>query len=324
MALALKIAAAIAGLYLIFLLGGGAYFYRCILHRTRGQHRAETPERTDPFNWLSYQKEAQAGLDELARMEKEEVSIASFDGLKLRGHLYPVAGARRTFLLVHGYRSTGYNDFNAQAVYYIQALRANVLIIDQRAHGSSEGKRMDFGLSERYDVCAWAEFLTQRFGAEQDLFLNGISMGCASVLLAAELPLPGTVRGVIADCGYTSPWEEFAFLMKWDMHVPIRPLLYVAEGFTRYFAHWDFRSITPKKAVAKLKLPVLFLHGGADTFVPPWMTRENYAACASEKELLIVPGAIHAQSYFGDPPAVQAAIARFVEKHGRYGRQTEQ
>ena len=179
---------------------------------------------------------------------------------------------------------------------------------------------MDFGLSERHDVCAWANFLTRRFGAEQYLFLNGISMGCASVLLAAELPLPETVRGVIADCGYTSPWEEFAYLMKWDVHVPVRPLLYVAEGITRLLAHWDFRSATPLKAVANTKLPVLFLHGDADTFVPPWMTLENYAACASEKELLIVPGAIHAQSYFGDTPAVQEKIARFVEKYERYGR----
>lgn len=319
MGLALKIAAVLAGLYAAFLLCGGVYFYVSVLHRTRKQHRAETPESTDPFNWLSYQPEAQEGLDQLARLDHEEVSVRSFDGLTLRGHLYPAKGARRTFLLAHGYRSTGYNDFNAQAVYYLTGLRANVLIIDQRAHGSSEGKRMDFGLSERFDVRTWAEFLVERFGPEQDLFLNGISMGCASVLLAAELPLPAAVRGVIADCGYTSPWDEFAYLIKWDAHLPVRPLLYVAEGITRCLAHWDFRSVTPKKAVARTGLPILFLHGGADTFVPPWMTRENYTACASEKELLIVPGAIHAQSYFGDTPGVQEKIARFVEKHERWG-----
>lgn len=309
-----KILVALVGLYVLFLAAGSVYFYCFLLHRSRRQHRAETPESTDPFNWLSYRDRAQEGLNRLAALPHEEVEITSFDGLCLRGHLYAVPDAQRTFLLVHGYRSTGYNDFNAQAVYYIEQLHANVLIVDQRAHGSSEGRRIDFGVSERYDVRAWAAYLTERFGEQLPLYLNGISMGCASVLLAADGPLPPNVRGVIADCGYTSPWDEFAYLIKWKQHLPVRPLLYAAEALTRALAGWDFRSITPNRAVRRLRLPVLFLHGGGDTFVPTFMTQRNYEDCVSEKEIYIVPGAIHAQSYFCDTPGVQQRIERFVQR----------
>lgn len=315
MGLVIKIAAALGGLYALFLIAGSLYFYFVVLRRSRGQHLAKTPQTTDPFNWRGYEDLAQAGLDELGTRKREEVAITSFDGLKLCGHFYPVDGAQRTFLLVHGYRSTGYNDFNAQALFYMDQLHGNVLIIDQRAHGSSQGQRITFGVLERHDVRQWVDFLVEKLGSGQSLFINGISMGCASVLLAADLDLPACVRGIIADCGYTSPWDEFTYLIQRDVKMPVRPLLPMAQWLTRRLGDWDFCSITPKDALTRIRVPVLFIHGTGDRFVPAYMSEENHRVCIAEKRLLLVKGAQHAQSYFVDLEAVQGSIAQWVDAY---------
>ena len=191
----------------------------------------------------------------------------------------------------------------------------NLLLVDQRAQNGSEGKYITYGIREQKDVASWAACMAQRLGRAHPLFLGGLSMGAATVLMASDLDFDANVRGVVADCGFTSPWaiiRKVASRSKW---IPLDASSALLNLFTRRFAGFDMKEKSTVDALGRTRLPVLLIHGLADDFVPPEMSRENYAACRSEKELLLVEGAGHGMSYVVSPERVQAAIAAFLEKH---------
>ena len=157
---------------------------------------------------VAYREMVKNGLAYIDAHEQETLTITSFDGLKLYGLYLPTPNARATILCFHGYRTVGLQDFAPMPAFY-HSLGLNVLIVDQRACGKSEGKYTTFGILERYDVLAWAQYLERRLD-DMPLLLDGLSMGASSVMLAADLPLPKSVHGIVADCGFTSPWEIIA------------------------------------------------------------------------------------------------------------------
>lgn len=179
----------------------------------------------------------------------------------------------------------------------------------------SQGKYITYGVKERFDCRDWAWYAARRWG-ERPLFLMGISMGCATVVMASGLELPPSTRGIVADCGFTTPWDIMAHVAKRDFRLPPFPLLYVLDWVARLVAGFGLKEADTRKALEKNKLPVLFLHGEDDDFVPPSMTRENFAACRAEKALYLVPGAAHAQSFAVDTKGCQEQIAGFLEKYG--------
>ena len=144
-------------------------------------------------------------------------------------------------------------------------------------------------------------------------------MGAATVLLSLGTDLPGNVKGVVADCGFTSPWEIVRHVAKRDFHLPAFPLLHLLDLVCRGIAGFSLKEVDTRKALAGSRLPVLFLHGAADDFVPVSMSEENYRACQGEKSLYLVPGAGHAQSYATDTPGCQERIGAFLRAHGQGG-----
>ena len=143
-------------------------------------------------------------IGDLDGIEFEPVEIRSDDGLRLFARYYHVADGAPLHIQFHGYRSHSLRDFcggNPLA----RDCGHNTLLVDQRAHGNSEGHTISFGIKERVDCLRWVEYATRRFGKETPIFLTGVSMGAATVLMATELPLPPNVVGVIADCPYSSP-----------------------------------------------------------------------------------------------------------------------
>ena len=251
------------------------------------------------------------GIAYLKAQPSEEVSITSYDGLTLRGNFYPCHGtqAERTILCVHGFYSYGLHDFGAVAEFYLNN-HCNMLIIDHRTHGKSEGKYRTFGAKERFDIVDWAQWLALR-NPETPIYLDGISMGCSSVLMACSLQLPAQVVGVIADCGYTSPKEIFTHVLKLWFHLPAFPILNIAGLFCRIFAGFSISEDT-RNHIAQLQLPVMFFHGEADDFVPTYMSRLNYEACNSpHKSIKITPEAGHGESYLMDLPGCQSHIKEF-------------
>lgn len=260
----------------------------------------------DGKKWLDEQKQ---------NMEKWE--IKSYDGLNLVGHFLPAEnhheGKRKVMLMMHGYHSSYKADFCISSRIF-HDMGYDLLLIDQRSHGESEGKLICYGVKERFDCLSWLNEINRRLNGQCDLYMMGVSMGCATVTMALGLELPKNLKVCISDCGYTSPTDIFAHVMRSSYRLPKFPLLYTQNLMCRIAAGFDpkFSTIDILK---KNKLPVLFIHGDADDFVPTYMSRENYQACASEKELLIIPGAHHAQCFAAATETCTDAIVDFIEKH---------
>lgn len=255
-----------------------------------------------------------AGRDWMEQQAHEEVTVTSHDGLKLAGTFFPRENARGTILMVHGWRGTPITDFGcAMLSYYEKGL--NILLVHQRTQGPSEGKFITFGIRESRDVHSWVQWHADRFGKEAPLLITGISMGATTVLMAAGRDFDANVRGIIADCGFTSPWDIIGSVIR-STGLPKYPFLPLVGLYTRLFGGFGLREYSTLEAVKNLKLPVFFAHGQEDSFVPCYMTEQAYEACGSEeKTLLLVPGAKHGTSYLVDRENYERQIRDFVDRH---------
>ena len=288
--------------------GYAAFFAACV--------RLPIPPDPDKSKSLRpYAEQIRRGAQWFRDQNPERVQIRSDDGLRLTGYFLPVENAKGTLLLMHGYRSDPFCDFGYSFDFYA-SLGWNILAVFQRAHGESEGQYITFGVKERFDVRAWTLYLADRFGPEHRIALLGISMGSATVLMSLGTGLPKNVRCVIADCGFTSPYEQFLHMLKNRFHFPAHPIIDIADLFSRLFAHFGFRDYSTLTALAQNKLPVLFAHGEKDNFVPIRFTVENYAACIAEKRLITVPEAGHGTSYVYATETCQNGIREFLQTYG--------
>lgn len=244
----------------------------------------------------------------------EEKHIRSFDGLMLYARYLSCGESKRTVILCHGWRGTGLGDFGGIIRYLYDELKLNILLIDERSQGRSEGKYMTYGIKERFDIADWAKLMASEY-PDCKLFLYGVSMGAASVLMTPTTDLPQNVAGLIADCGYTSPDDIFRSTAKNAFHLPPFPFVDLAELFAKVFAHFDFADCSAKQALSESTLPVIFFHGAADDFVPAYMSEENFNACAGEKQLVKIDGAFHATSYYIDFEKYTSALRNFIDSH---------
>lgn len=249
----------------------------------------------------------------LKQHEVQDVYMQSHDGLRLHALWIPAEDAKGTILLAHGYRSSYLLDFAMVFDVYHQ-FGFNLLVPDQRSHGKSEGKYITFGVKESHDVADWICFHNQHFGA-LPLILNGLSMGASTVLYLADEVLPDNVKGIIADCGFTSPKAIVNNVYKSIIRLPAALSLWSADIFARLFAHFRFGEKDTRRTLANSRLPVLMIHGLADDFVSCEMTKQAYAACTSEKQLLLVSGAGHGVSFLSDPVGYTAAVLYFLKKN---------
>ena len=296
-------------LLLIALLVCGEFLFRSVLKRD------DTPRPEPTGIWKEIDDENRAAKEKYKKLPHEAWSIQTRDGLTLRAVFLPnPKGTDKIMLGIHGYHCNGLDEYIRFADFYMEQ-GFSILLPDNRAHGKSDGKYIGFGWLDRLDIIAWAEELVRRLGPDISILLHGISMGSAAVLCASgEDTLPRQVRGITADCGYVSAWEEFRLQLKVRYHLPAFPVLYFASLACRLSAGWFFGSCSPVRQVAKARIPILFVHGDRDDFVPTAFVHPLYEACPSDKELLLIPGAGHALSYQIGRPAYEAAILRLIEK----------
>jgi len=249
----------------------------------------------------------------------QDASIRSADGLALWAALVPGApGCRRWALCVHGYHDT-YESMGAIARWYHDG-GWNVLLPDQRGHGRSQGECVSWGYEERLDVLSWASWIARRC-PEAEIVLHGVSMGAASVLMASGGPMPRQVRAVISDCSYTAIEAEMRYLIgRWPdkpagLPVPSWLLFAALRKAVLRRAGYDLRDAAPIQAVARSKVPTLFIHGVADDFVPASMMGKLYQAARCPKSFLWVPGAGHAAAVGTDPALYWQSVSAFLREH---------
>ena len=247
-------------------------------------------------------------------MPHEELTITSFDGLKLFGRYYEKYPGAPIEIMFHGYRGCGERDL---CVGLKRAFRLgrNVLIVEQRTSRKSEGHIITFGVREHRDCLAWVDFAVKKFGEDVSIILTGISMGATTVLLAAGQPLPPQVKGVLADCGFTSAKEIIDKICR-QILLPSKLLYPLIRLGALLYGGFDPEHSNAPKALQTCTVPVIFIHGESDDFVPCYMSKQNYDACPSPKALLTVPGAGHGLAYAVEPDNYLNALAGFFTDNG--------
>ncbi|MBR5501050.1 MAG: alpha/beta hydrolase [Clostridia bacterium] len=240
----------------------------------------------------------------------ETVQIICKDGERLVGHLHCCNKPKRMIIAMHGWRSSWNRDFGLIDAFWCTA-GCCVLYAEQRGQNNSGGKYMGFGLTERYDCVEWIRWVQKRYGKKIPIYLAGISMGASTVLMAGGLELPAQVHGIIADCGFTSPYHIWQHVVKRNLHLSYKVRARMADRLCRKRIRMGPEDYSTVEAMKSVKVPVLFIHGAEDHFVPISMTYENYTACVAPKQLLIVPGADHGMSYLVDPKAYEKAMVAF-------------
>lgn len=263
-------------------------------------------------DYEKHQEVIRRGIDRVMQESFEQVFITSEDGLKLSGRYYHRRDNAPIILMMHGYHGNIFRDGNG-IFYYSGLYGFNILMADQRAQNQSEGKTITFGIKERYDCKCWAKYLIERFGEDIEILLCGLSMGAATVMMAADVGLPKNVKGIMADCGYSSPKEILVSVMK-SMKLPTGityPLAKLAAGI---FGHFNLEESSAVESMKHCKIPVLLIHGEADDFVPCYMSVACKEACVSEVELVTVADAGHGMSYCLDAKAYEDAVGRFFKK----------
>lgn len=253
------------------------------------------------------------GAQWLRRHHAEDVFTESFDGLRLAGKWVPAAEPKATIILFHGYHSSYLNDFAAIFSMY-HSMGLNLLLVRQRAHGESEGKYITFGVRESKDVRSWVEFHNRTHGMD-NVFLGGMSMGASTVLFAAGEALPENVRGISADCGFTSPREIMAEVIRNRFRLPPAPVLPLIGFWTRVLGGFRLSECDTRRALAKTEIPVILIHGTGDKFVPCAMSQSGYDVCKSEKELILVDGAGHGKSYLMEPDRLTSSLVDFFNRN---------
>lgn len=268
---------------------------------------------------------ARAWFDEA----KRDISIAPRDGGVLHGWrvwghgVVPAPDGRRSpestdvdhryLILCHGY--SGRPSDLAREAHAAHRRGFSVLLPAARGHERNADRYVGMGWLDAYDLLAWIDALVD-FDPDARIALYGVSMGGAEVMMASGLDLPPQVRCIIEDCGFTSVWDELAVQMRDLMHLPVSPLLDAAEAVCRARAGYGFREASARERLRSARVPMLFLHGADDSFVPPDMLDAVYEACASPvKERVLFEGAGHGASSYAHPERYTAIVEDFLSRH---------
>lgn len=272
----------------------------------------ETFVRNDKLDttpaWYEYINANQEGREYIYSLNPEDLYINSFDNLKLHA-LFINNQSNKTIICVHGYKAKdGLYDFGMSAK-FLNSLGYNLLFVDNRAHGLSQGKYIGFGVLDSIDVNSWIDYLVANMNQET-IILYGMSMGAATVLNTDSSP----VKAIIADCGFASGYDEVAYQIKKMYHLPSFPLVPISNILLKILAKYSLKDKEAYKSIKNYKNNLLIIHGSRDHFVPTSDAYKIFENAACHKKILIVPGASHAKSYLKDTELYEQTIKEFLDE----------
>lgn len=242
----------------------------------------------------------------------QEVSIRSHDGLTLKANYYHIADGAPVEICCHGYKGNAIRDFCGQWQ-IAKKLGHNLLLIDERCHGRSEGHTITFGILEQKDVLGWIDYVNGRFG-DVPVILCGVSMGAATVLMVSGKQLPENVKAVIADCPFDAPSNIIKKVLGVDMGMPVKLVYPLIRFGGMLYGKFNLNGDSPVEAVQKTKLPILLIHGNDDRFVPYEMSCQIHAAAPQKITFRTIEGAGHALNYVWDPDTYTRFVCNFLDK----------
>ncbi len=289
---------------------GICYFTYRIVFYSSSKNRVDILDSPAGEEYLKRRPELAALVAQISVVPFEEVYIKANDGTLLFAKYYHIKDEAPLHIQCHGYRGSGIRDFcggNKMA----REMGHNTLLIDQRGHGKSKGEQITFGIKERYDVISWCNYAVERFGKNVQIILSGISMGASTVLLASELKLPKNVKGIIADCPYSSAEGIIRKVCK-DMKLPHRLVFPFIKIGARLFGGFDICEVTAENAVENATIPILLIHGKGDKFVPCNMSDSIFEKCPKGTVYETFEGAGHGMSYITDRNRYTKICAHFI------------
>ena len=289
--------------------GESIYFYRRTMKREKA--RTDRTMKMAGTDWSQYSDFIAGCREKLLSEPYEDIYVKSKDGLKLHATYFPQGEEKKAVLCFHGYTGEGMKDNLAISNYYLKK-GYSLLLVDARAHGASEGTYIGFGCLDRYDALCWLDWIIGQCGENVEILMHGTSMGGATVLMASGLALPSQVKGIVSDCGFTSPKEVFTHVLHSMYHLSAFPAIPAADLINKRLAGYGMDESNAAREVRKATVPILLIHGDADTFVPVSMCQEIYENIASPKQKLIVKGATHAESYYKDKVGYEKALDQFI------------
>lgn len=298
------ISSIVIGLLLLILLISFLFYYLAFYGQFKPSHKMST-------KYITTSDEVTNLIKKVEAIPYEEVYIKSYDGLKLFGRYYHVKDNAPVNICFHGYRGFATRDFCGGSLLVLES-EQNLLLIDERASGRSEGHTITLGVKEKYDCLSWVNYVIDRFGEDTKIILRGISMGAAIVLMALGLNLPQNVIGISADCPYSSPKEIIYAVFKAN-HIP-KCLYFFLKIGVALFGHFNLNDKGAVETVKNAHVPILLIHGEADGFVPCYMSKAIYEANPSDIKLITFPNADHGWSYFVDNERYRREFFEFNDK----------
>ena len=307
-----KIILTISILLLVVILGVGGlvgnYFYNLALNPFTSKDMIFGDDDDDTF------LEVEADVNWLIKDSNYiDTYITSSDNLKL--HAYEVKNENKTdkwAIVVHGYTSEG--KLLSSKAKHLYNMGYNVLVPDLRSHGTSEGNYIGMGWHDRLDIIDWINYIVKN-NPNSEIALHGTSMGSATVLMVSGEKLPSNVKAIVADCGYTSVYDEFSYQLKQLFNLPAFPIMNFSDVVTHIRAGYCLNDASAINQVKKSTTPILYIHGDKDDFVPYYMMDELYNATNSEKEKLTIEGGEHANSDLVNPKLYWSTVNSFLEKY---------
>lgn len=297
---------------ILILIGAGFYM---LSYALQPQHRGLNIEESYAEMYARYPF-LEGWVDSLnSKQALKDTFLINTEGKKLHAfYINAAVPTTKTAVIVHGYTDNAVRMLMIGYLYN-KSLGYNVLLPDLQFHGLSQGDAIQMGWKDRLDVQQWIDLVIHKYGDDTQLAVHGISMGAATTMMLSGERQPTQVKCFVEDCGYTSVWDEFSQEINTEFGLPPFPLLHVASALSKLKFGWSFTQASALKAVSRCKLPMLFIHGDADTFVPTWMVYPLYEAKPEPKELWVVPGVIHAQSYLKEPKAYTQHVEDFLMKY---------
>lgn len=243
-------------------------------------------------------------------VDKTKVSITSDDGYRLSA--YEIENSTDNYVvLIHGYRGK-----SSEMSYYAKKFYEkgfNILMPDLKGHGESEGKYVGMGYMDRFDIIKWIDYLISK-NNNAKIVLHGVSMGGATVCCTAGEQLPSNVVCAIEDCGYSNVYKQFEYVAENVLRLPFKKVIMGASNLVaKVRLRHSLKEFDVVRQVKKTSIPMMFIHGSADNFVPPYMLDELYSANSNIiKEKLIIDGAGHAYCATKDGELYFSSVFNFI------------
>jgi fermentation-respiration switch protein FrsA (DUF1100 family) len=244
-------------------------------------------------------------------LDKEEVEVMSDDGLTLRGlFIEKFKDSKKIIVIVHGYNLAYPKSLCFVEMFFKEGF--NVLLVDQRGHGRSEGWYATYGYYEKFDLDCWVNWGRSRIGKDAVIGLHGQSMGGATALEYASINKH--VKFIIADCPYSDTWELMKHQFRKLNHVPVFPFAFAVDHRIKKKVGFSFKDVSPIKSIKDKEIPVMFIHGAEDEFVPTYMSEEMFNIKQGYKKLVIIRGAEHANAYSTDRELYEREVRSFLKE----------